>query len=68
MMTFSGQLIWISTKLHALIALVDALETQLTTARTAAALVTELTDTPTSGKVSAPAASGTGRRGRPRKS
>ena len=63
----------IVAKVDELMALVDALETQLATARSTAAqllaaAVAELTGTPTTGKGSAPAASGTGRRGRPRKS
>jgi type I restriction enzyme, S subunit len=53
-------------------ALVDALEQQLAAGRATAAnllsaLVAELTGTPNNGKVSVPS-SGTGRRGRPRKS
>lgn len=53
-------------------ALVDALETQLsascaTAANLLSALVAELTGTPYSGKASVPAAPATGRRGRPRK-
>ncbi len=63
----------IVAKVDELMALVDALETQLATARrTAASLLTaalaELTGTPNDGKVSVPSVSGTGRRGRPRKS
>jgi hypothetical protein len=51
-------------------ALVDALETQLAASRATAAiflsaLVAELTGTPNDGKVSVPAASTTGLRGRP---
>jgi hypothetical protein len=62
----------IVAKVEQLMALVDALETQLSASRATAAnllsaLVAELTGTPTIGKVSTPAASGTGRRGRPRK-
>jgi type I restriction enzyme S subunit len=62
----------IVAKVEQLMALVDALETQLAAARATAAnllsaLVAELTGTPTSGKVSIPAATGTGLRGRPRK-
>ena len=57
-------------KVEELMALVDALETQLAASRATAtnllsALVAELTGTPNTGKVSVP---GTGRRGRPRKS
>ena len=53
-----------------LIALVGAVETQLATSRATAAiflssLVAELTGTPNDGKVSVPAASTTGLRGRP---
>jgi len=56
-----------------LMALVDALETQLAASRATAAnllsaLVAELTGTPHTGKVSAPSTTTTGRRGRPRKS
>lgn len=63
----------IVAKVDELMALVDTLETQLATARYTAAnllaaAVAELTGTPTNGKVSAPPAHRTGRRGRPRKS
>ncbi len=63
----------IVAKVEQLMALVDALETQLTASRATAAnllsaLVAELTGTPNDGKVSIPSASTTGRRGRPRKS
>ena len=58
------------TKVEQLIALVGAVETQLATSRATAAiflssLVAELTGTPNDGKVSVPAASTTGLRGRP---
>lgn len=61
----------IVAKVEQLMALVDALETQLAASRATAAnllsaLVAELTGTPHTGKVSVP--SGTGRRGRPSKS
>ena len=61
----------IVAKVEQLMALVDALETQLAAGRATAskllsALVAELTGTKSNGKVSKPA--GTGRRGRPRKS
>jgi restriction endonuclease S subunit len=60
-------------KVSELMALVDALETQLaasraTAANLLAALVAELTGTPNEGKVFVPSALTTGRRGRPRKS
>ncbi len=60
-------------KVEQLMALVDALETQLAASRATAAnllsaLVAELTGTPNNGKVSVPSATTTGRRGRPRKS
>ncbi|ATC65433.1 hypothetical protein CMV30_16595 [Nibricoccus aquaticus] len=59
----------IVAKVDKVIALVDALETQLATATSfLAAVVAELTGSPANCKVSVPAASGTGRRGRPRKS
>ncbi|MCX6856309.1 MAG: hypothetical protein NTV80_15550 [Verrucomicrobia bacterium] len=63
----------IVAKVEQLMALVDALETQLAASRATAAnllsaLVAELTCTPASEKVSASPTSGTGRRGRPRKS
>jgi type I restriction enzyme S subunit len=63
----------IVAKVDQLIALVDALETQLAASRATAAnllsaLVAELTGTSNNGKVSVPSASTTGRRGRPRKS
>ena len=62
----------IVAKVEQLMALVDALETQLAASRATAAnllsaLVAELTGTPHNGKVSVPTASTTGRRGRPRK-
>ena len=62
----------IVAKIDQLMALVDALETQLAASRAAAAnllaaLVAELTGTPNDGKVSVPTVSTTGRRGRPRK-
>ena len=62
----------IVAKVEQLMALVDALETQLAASRSTAtnllsALVAELTGTPHNGKVSVPTASTTGRRGRPRK-
>jgi hypothetical protein len=60
-------------KVEQLMALVDALETQLAASRATAAnllcaLVAELTGTPNNGKVSVPSVSTTGRRGRPPKS
>ena len=60
-------------KVEELMALVDALETQLAASRATAtnllsALVAELTGSPNDGKVSVPSVPGTGRRGRPRKS
>ncbi len=63
----------IVAKVEQLMALVDALETQLTSSRATAekllsALVAELTGTYNNGKVSGPSASVTGRRGRPPKS
>ena len=63
----------IVAKVEQLMALVDALETQLaasraTSANLLSALVAELTGTPNDSKVSVPSSSGTGRRGRPRKS
>ena len=63
----------IVAKVEQLMALVDALETQIAAARATAAnllsaLVAELTGTPLNGKVSVPSTSTTGRRGRPRKS
>lgn len=63
----------IVAKVEQLMALVDALETQLAAARATAAnllsaLVAELTGTPGGPNVAASAASGTGRRGRPPKS
>jgi len=63
----------IVAKVEQLMALVDALETQLAASRATAAnllsaLVAELTGTPADPKVSAQRASGTGRRGRPRQS
>jgi len=63
----------IVAKVEQLMALVDALETQLAASRATAAnlltaLVAELTGTPNNGKVSFPSASRTGRRGRPPKS
>jgi hypothetical protein len=63
----------IVAKVEQLMALVDALETQLAASRATAAnllsaLVAELTGPPNNGKVSVPATSTTGRRGRPRKS
>jgi len=63
----------IVAKVEQLMALVDALETQLAASRATAAnllsaLVAELTGTPNDGKVSVPSASTTGRRGRPPKS
>jgi type I restriction enzyme S subunit len=62
----------IVAKVDQLMALVDALETQLAASRSTAAnllssLVAELTGTPNDGKASVPS-SDTGRRGRPRKS
>ncbi len=61
------------TKVEQLMALVDALETQLAASRATAAnllsaLVAELTGTTNNDKVSIPKASTTGRRGRPPKS
>ena len=63
----------IVAKVEQLMALVDALETQLAASRATAAnllsaLVAELTGTPNNGKVSVPSVSTTGRRGRPPKS
>ena len=63
----------IVAKVEELMALVDALETQLAASRATAtnllsALVAELTGSPNDGKVSVPSVPGTGRRGRPRKS
>lgn len=63
----------IVAKVEQLMALVDALETQLAASRATAAnllsaLVTELTGTPNNGKVSVHSTSTTGGRGRPRKS
>ena len=63
----------IVAKVEQLMALVDALETQLAASRATAAnllsaLVAELTGTPSNGKISVPSASVTGRRGRPPKS
>jgi hypothetical protein len=63
----------IETKVEQLMALVDALETQLAASRATAAnllsaLVAELTGTPNNDKVSVPVTSTTGRRGRPPKS
>ena len=63
----------IVAKVEQLMALVDALETQLAASRATgenllSALVAELTGTPNNGKVSVPSMSTTGRRGRPRKS
>jgi hypothetical protein len=63
----------IAPKVERLMALVDALETQLAASRATAAnllstLVAELTGAPSDGKVSVPSASGNGGRGRPRKS
>lgn len=60
-------------KLEQLLAFVDALEQLLaasraTAANLLAAVVAELTSTPTERKASAAPASGAGRRGRPRKS
>jgi type I restriction enzyme S subunit len=62
----------IVAKVDQLMALVDALETQLTDSRAAAAnllsaMVAELTGTASGPHVSAQTTSGTGRRGRPRK-
>jgi len=62
----------IVAKVEQLMALVDALETQLAATRATAAnllsaLVAELTGTPHNGKVSPSPVSSTGRRGRPRK-
>ncbi len=63
----------IVAKVEQLMALVDALETQLAASRVTAAnllsaLVAELTGTPNNGKVSVPSASTPRRRGRPSKS
>jgi len=63
----------IVAKVDQLMALVDALETQLAASRATAAnllsaLVAELTSTPNDGKVAVPSRAGTGRRGRPKKS
>ena len=63
----------IAAKVEQPMALVDALETRLAASRATAAiflsaLVAELTGTPRGPKVSASAAFGTGRRGRPPKS
>ena len=63
----------IVAKVEQLMALVDALETQLAASRATAAnllsaLVAELTGTPQHGKVYVSSASTTGRRGRPPKS
>jgi type I restriction enzyme S subunit len=63
----------IMAKVEQLMALVDALETQIAASRTTAAnllsaLVAELTGTPNNGKPSVPSATTTGRRGRPPKS
>ena len=63
----------IVAKVEQLMALVDALETQLAASRATAAnllsaLVAELTGMPNNGKISVPSASVTGRRGRPPKS
>jgi type I restriction enzyme S subunit len=63
----------IVAKVEELMALVDALETQLAASRATAAnllsaLVAELAGTPNGGKVSVPSVSTTGRRGRPRNS
>jgi type I restriction enzyme S subunit len=63
----------IVAKVDELMALVDALETQLTASRATAAnllsaLVAELTGTPNNGKVSVLSTASTGRRGRPPKS
>ena len=63
----------IVAKLDQLMALVNALETQLAASRATAAnllsaLVAELTGTPNNDKVSVPVTSTTGRRGRPPKS
>lgn len=62
----------IVAKVEQLMALVDALETQLAASRATAAnllsaLVAELTGTPSDGKVAVSSATGTGRRGRPPK-
>ena len=62
----------IVAKVDQLMALVDALETQLAASRAIAAnllsaLVAELTGTPHNGKISVPSVSTTGSRGRPRK-
>ena len=63
----------IVAKVEQLLALVDALETQLAASRAIAAnllsaLVAELTGTPRNGKASVPSVSTTGSRGRPRNS
>ena len=63
----------IVAKVEQLMALVDALETQLaashaTAANLLSALVAELTGTPRNGKASVPSVSTTGSRGRPRNS
>jgi len=63
----------IVAKVEQLMALVDALETQLAASRATAAnllsaLVAELTGSPNNGKISAASTSTTGRRGRPPKS
>jgi len=62
----------IVAKVEQLMALVDELETQLTTSRTTAAnllsaIVAELTGTPNNRHVSVSPSTGGGRRGRPRK-
>ena len=62
----------IVAKVEQLMALANELETQFAASCAASAkllstLVAELTGSPSNGKVSAPSASGTGRRGRPRK-
>ena len=62
----------IVAKVDQLMAMVDALETQLAASRAIAAnllsaLVAELTGTPHNGKISVPSVSTTGSRGRPRK-
>jgi hypothetical protein len=72
-MNFLAEQRRIVAKVEQLMALVDALETQLAASRATAAnllsaLVAELIGTPNDGKVSFPSASTTGRRGRPRKS
>ena len=63
----------IVAKVEQLMALVEALETQLAASRATAAnllsaLVAELTGTPRDGKISPSSVASTGRRGRPRKS